>query len=333
MAKLTKIILKDSDEQHRTRNEPTTLKKKIEAESVQISPSFSPSEKGAEDVVIDDTGSDIDEVIFWLYDFLEEDLLSHIKENPNLHLPFAEPTISVKDWFSRAVKTFLNYEDIQEIGKLINNKIIGVNSKLTTDKLKIESENSENHRRLQLINEKLTKQQESLDNAELAKFKLEKQLAVSIPIKDFVLAFYTKDFEFEIKEILLESTEGATRDLGNFIITFSKSWNKLKKVEELNLENTQDQLDEFHKILTELLSEISGLYIAQRRTLLDKVGQWVSTKFEDYIFVSPEETLQLDPNIHNARGLSNTNIIEGVSYAIIRRASRQTVIYAEVKVN
>ena len=58
-----------------------------------------------------------------------------------------------------------------------------------------------------------------------------------------------------------------------------------------------------------------------------------ASKFEDYIFVSPEETLQLDPNIHNARGLGSTNIVEGASYAVIRRTSRQTVIYAEVKVN
>jgi hypothetical protein len=66
--------------------------------------------------------------------------------------------------------------------------------------------------------------------------------------------------------------------------------------------------------------------------MLDLLAVACSAKFKLYKFISPEESLQVDPRIHSATALGGSTIKEGISFAVIKKDTMQTVKYAEIRV-
>ena len=80
----------------------------------------------------------------------------------------------------------------------------------------------------------------------------------------------------------------------------------------------------------ELLSSISGIFIAQRREILSEIAKTISKEFTDISFISSEDYTFIDPKIHNAPQNGGERVLEAKSFAIISKESKNTIIYADV---
>lgn len=142
-------------------------------------------------------------------------------------------------------------------------------------------------------------------------------------------------YQKRIAETLSEAMEhGGDDNLPKFVIRFSKGWVVLQRSLSCmqDAEKGMPQLDMVCDALSFLLSSISGCYVSERRSLLEIVASHCGEFFQDFIFVSPEHTLNFDPEIHNMVGNSSGNQIikEGLSFAVIRSDTKKTVRYADV---
>ena len=94
--------------------------------------------------------------------------------------------------------------------------------------------------------------------------------------------------------------------------------------------------DEVLKIIDEILrfmlENLKDNFILQRRALLDALARIITKKFDNFDFISPEETLQIDLDIHNTKGTGGNKIKQGFSFAVIRRENKQTYKYADIEV-
>lgn len=85
-----------------------------------------------------------------------------------------------------------------------------------------------------------------------------------------------------------------------------------------------------HVALSFLLHTVKPLPKAFRRDLLDQVSKYVNEGFESYTFISPEQTLLLDPNIHETENPGSDEIERGLSFAVIHPRTKKTLKYAKV---
>ena len=151
------------------------------------------------------------------------------------------------------------------------------------------------------------------------------------------LVFNTDDPTEQLLVQLLKDDLSATPDeLGAFMLALASAWNGLKAtISSLPTpaeSNEEQRLLRVGVALTHLLAQLSGLYIPARRGVLNTVAQYASASMAHYVFVSPEETRTVNPSIHKTDALGGSIIAEGVTFAVLRRDTRQTIRYAEVKV-
>ena len=132
-----------------------------------------------------------------------------------------------------------------------------------------------------------------------------------------------------MKETIENSQEGT--DV--FLISFLKTFAAVREVLKIDFEDEKQKMENVYNSLAQMLSAISGLFPSERRDFLDLVAGLVSDEFNEYQFVSPEQTLQIDPDIHDAHGVGSGTVKEGKTFAVIRKSTRKAVKYAEIKVN
>ena len=92
------------------------------------------------------------------------------------------------------------------------------------------------------------------------------------------------------------------------------------------------RIDSLSVRLDALLCSLQGLHIVNRRGILDTIARICSDNSGNFLFVSPESSLVVDPAIHDVKGLHGNTVKEGLSFAIIRRDSRQTIRLANITV-
>jgi len=337
MTKLIKSVNKTEEEENNAllNSNSITLSQKIQKESLQ------------EDVVIQQnlltqtvqtdkvkisSSSSVEEIANWLLSFIGNDVFEGLKNNPYLQLPYAEPDITLKGWLEKALKTIFPAEHIQKIGEqiLLNQNTSGVAENVAKEKAALEE-------RLNKANLRFEQMKNELENADDEKFRIKKELQNTLPLIKFIEEYYQDDAnEHEeirkIMNLLKETLDNKDDSIPVFVIRFSKGWTMLKNSVEIMKGEEKDKMEMVHTSLTALLKSISGLFLPERRPLLDIVAKFVSSKFQEYDFISPEQTLQIDPQIHNAGGLGSALIKEGITFAVIRKTSRQSVKYADIRV-
>ncbi|MDN5214709.1 hypothetical protein QQ020_21705 [Fulvivirgaceae bacterium BMA12] len=101
---------------------------------------------------------------------------------------------------------------------------------------------------------------------------------------------------------------------------------------EVKEQQEDELLETVYESLRFFLFSISGFNIPIRRPLLNEIAIWVNQPFTKYKFISPEQTLLVDPKIHMGDGVDSQEIAEGLSFAVLHRSTLKTVRYASIKV-
>ncbi len=188
------------------------------------------------------------------------------------------------------------------------------------------------------INARFEQLKADAEEAESEKFKLEQNMNSGIAASQLVPIFFKDAYEDtqnhkQLRSLLLDAAENGADGTALFIAKLGKGFTAIKiALSGIEEKEEIENMEIVYKASIELLTAISGSHIPERREVLDIIAAIISESFSAYEFISPEQTLQLDPAIHNAQGLGTATIKEGVSFAVIRKESRQAVKYADVKV-
>lgn len=281
--------------------------------------------------------SSVEDIAEWLVGLIGDGVFNQLKENPYLQLPYTDSDLDIKGWLSKAIKTIFTQENIQNIGTSIQNN----NSRLIELEqvvLDAEKAKAEIDDKIEKYNQKFQQIKSEMDELEEEKFDIQKELNTALPLSTLINEVYRdpgneSQNHKKLITMLNDSLENTDeKDLSLFVIRFSKGWMYLKSnLDELG-EDEKENLEKVHKALSMFLSFISGIFIAERRPLLDIIAKICSDYFSEYDFISPEQTLQVDPDIHNAEGVGNARIKEGISFAVVRKETRKAVKYADIRV-
>lgn len=261
---------------------------------------------------------------------LGSDVLLRLRQNPNVNLPYADDLKTDDDWLRRALQTLLTLDDIQVVGERLSGFVLDSQRPLLQQIESYRWELMEGQQKLEQTQQQLQTVEDGRERAEVDGFRLRKQMATMLPARLVVELLFRQEDERPLRDLLLEAADQPSPDLEPFLAAFVPAWSHLRQVVAGFGSEPTDNLRTLHATLTQLLTNLSGLYLPQRRPVLDKVAQWASEPFADYLFVSPEESAQVDPSIHNAHGIGGSNVIEGRSFAVLRRQSRTVMLYADI---
>ena len=279
--------------------------------TTQGSPVGSPSQ--ADIPPLPSTGSSYKDTAAWLTATLGEEPFAALKESPYFRIPLVEKDASTTQWLAVALKTLFSEEDMALMAERLSQNVLG-----RMAALELEADSA--------MQEK--------SNALSAKKAMAGKMRSSIPLNDLVDQFIGRGMEqMGVRKLLSASMENPTDGLPDFVIGLCKGWPAFRASLDSREGNEQIRLDSIHEAMTGLLAAISDKRIPERRAILEEVCKLASERFEDFDFVSPEETRQVDPRLHNAAGLGGTTIAEGISFAVVRTSNRQTVKFADVKVS
>ena len=270
----------------------------------------------------------------WLVNKFGSEVFEELINNPNLQMPYTEENLSTEKWVERVVKTLFSQETILKISSKLSSQTV---ENADVDKIVAEKLSEKTSK----YNERFQQMRAEMEQIEGEKAAVEAQLNKAIPLQQFVdVNFKNLDGETQpqkrIRQTINEAVEQSRdENLPAFVMKFAKGFSALNYVLKRTTENTEstekDKLEVVYPALTELLACVSGSYISERRTLLDLVAKHCNEFFTEYDFISPEQTLNVDPEIHNASGAGNGSIKEGSSFAVVRRDTKKTVKYADIK--
>ncbi len=224
------------------------------------------------------------------------------------------------------------------IAHLVSKNIIDVISNFTeTQNVKVEKIAAQLSD-LQILTQKQETQIKNLtlqiEDAEEQIYKTEKKYADTIAVADlvnsFILSEISNSFTREIAEMLIESYKNGEKQGIKFTLKFLKGFVFVENAILQLGDNDKENINILNDATKQLMSTISGTNSAERRPILDKVANLCNSYLNEYDFISPEQTLQIDPKIHNAEGLGGSIIKEGLSFAVVRRETRKAVYYAEI---
>lgn len=277
-----------------------------------------------------------DDVARWLIAQFGEDLFNELLKNPNLKLPYAEDDITAESWLERGIKTLFTQENIAHIYKVTAN--IGQSNADANIDAVVDERMAQ---KVEKYNAKFQELRSNMETLEGEKAELQSRLNKTLEADAFVKTiFRSADGETDAQKRIARTLEdaigqGGDDGLPSFVTRLAKGWSSLQYVLQTSAEigDDKEKLEEVYPALTNLLACISGCYVTDRRMILELVAKHCNEFFSDYDFISPEQTLNADPDIHNATGLGNAQIREGVTFCVVRRDTKKTVKYADVKVN
>ena len=261
---------------------------------------------------------------------LGSDALGRLRQNPNATLPYADDLTTDDEWLNRALQTLLTLDDIQAVAHRLGGLAATYQQPLQKEIEGLRRELDARDQALGLARQQVQTAEAGRERAEIDLFRLRKEMATMLPARPVIEMLFQQAGEEGIRELLLEAADHPSPDLGAFLAAFAPAWNQLRAVPAGFSDQATDNLRSLHAALTRFLTALTGQYLPQRRPLLDKVAQWASALFSDYLFVSPEESVQVDPAIHNAHGIGGSTVVEGRSFAVLRRPARTVMLYADI---
>jgi len=338
MTKLTKSVnTNDDNSTNDSQNTSFSLTKKVEKNTYEPlnletnTTQISQTVQGNQTTKI----SSPEDVSKWLIGFIGIDVFEQLKNNKYLQLPYTEENITINQWLDKAIKTIFPQESLQKIGVQIQKneeRTLQLEQMAAT----IQQERLQTEEKFKQYNLKFQDLKAKIDEAEDDKHKIKSEMNNVLLLENYINDYFKdpEDTSTELRKIislLHESLAGKNENVGKFIVKFSKGWMHLKSSFSMLGKEEKDNLEIVHNAATYLLSYISGSFISERRPLLDEVAKICSQRFQTYDFISPEQTLNVDPEIHNANGLGSSRIKEGTTFAVVRRETRKAVKYADVK--
>ncbi|MEO5357987.1 MAG: hypothetical protein H7844_11910 [Nitrospirae bacterium YQR-1] len=250
-----------------------------------------------------------------------------ILNNPVLDLDEENTKATVKQWMSKMIKTYFTYDDIDAAEKNLKNNYI---------RLKAQYKNSVTQR--QKLEEMLiTEQQgkktlnEKYDELAVFKYKLQKQLNSMVPLRDFVqISMHGNKIGEYLLQLTAELSESNNPAATVFIIRLCKCIREFQDIISKGAGSEKELMENVYHWSISFLHEVSGMYFTERKNIMNAIGRVLSSYFENYDFISPEDSLHVDPKIHDVRGLGGKTVKEGKSFLVLRKDTRQTVLLAQI---
>ena len=267
-------------------------------------------------------GDDAERLAVWLTTFLGEDVFRRLEENENLHVSMLEEKKDVTGWLTAGLKTILKSEDLELLVQRVEQEIQELQKRLIVAE------------EIQVSNQDITadceRQKREIEALEV---KLEKKVAASVGIDVMVDAVFSGEaVEIQtINQLLKEDIKNPSEALSAFCVALAKTWGILVRALQKEGEE-EEKMEILHAALTRVLEALTGLYIPQRRAVLEQLAKLCNSRVSDYLFISPEESKEIDLRIHNAASIGGNQILEGRTFAVVNRSSYQTVKYAEIEV-
>ena len=277
-------------------------------------------------------GDNAERLAAWLTTFLGEDVFRRLEENENLHVSMLEEKKDVTGWLTAGLKTILKSEDLellvqrveQEIQELRKRLIVAEEIQVSNQDIMADCERQK--REIEALEVKLEPLQREVNS-------LKKKVAASVGIDVVVDAVFSgENVEIQtINQLLKEDIKHPSEALSAFCVALAKTWGILARALQKEGEE-EEKMEILHAALTRVLEALTGLYIPQRRAVLEQLAKLCNSRVSDYLFISPEESKEIDLRIHNAASIGGNQILEGRTFAVVNRSSHQTVKYAEIEV-
>ncbi len=271
-------------------------------------------------------------VVNSFFELFGNQIFENLRNNKDINVGAeTEQSQSGREWFQNLVDTYISDEDI---ALLLSN----LNSVLDVLKIENESLKSELSKKTSEI-EKLKSRIQSVETETDALFvenkSLKKEVSEKVSFSKVIEAVFRTESEKVLKTLLTEAADDfGGEETDEFILAFISGWMRISVTVPLAFGNPdeEDGVELLDDALRFLLEQIRNKAVPQRRALLEAVARFVSSKFKDFEFISPEESSQIDINLHNVPGTGGNKVKQGVSFAVVRKQNRRTFKYADIEI-
>ncbi len=237
---------------------------------------------------------------------------------------------SSKSWLEKRINTYFTDEDIILIENNLNNNFLNFKTENEILLQKI----SEKEKFADQLKSDIKTIETETDNLFNENKNLKIELASKIEFSKVIESIFRTDPEKTIKTLLIEAANDyGSEETDDFILSFISGWMRVSVTVPLAYGNPdeEDGIELLDDALRFLLEQVRNKSVPQRRALLDAVARFVSSKFKEFDFVSPEESSQIDINLHSVQGTGGSKIKQGISYAVVRKQNRRTFKFADVE--
>lgn len=135
-----------------------------------------------------------------------------------------------------------------------------------------------------------------------------------------------------LASILNEILKASKDKQDTYTRLFSSLYHLHFVLSEVRVSIQEENIDPVYNSLRFFLHNIREIEIDARRELLNELANYVNEFFTDFKFVSPEQSLLVDPKIHHADGMNSQEVKKGVSFAVLNKATMNTLRYASIEV-
>ncbi len=320
MAKLSHKITNDNNEEPKLK---TTIKLSTKSGNLQQNQPEKDkkiTEKIADFPQIQNT----DGLIEFLEQLFSQDFFRKFNKEQFVY-DFQNNEISPKEKLKIILSDFISAEELKKINVYQQKK---------------ESEKKELQEKIQQLENQIVKLKKVIDNlknqlneAEEETFKTKQKYAKVFPAEDLIkiITEIDEDRNLErIAELFKQNFNSSDKISSKFVLLFTGGLKMISATIETFGTNEKNNMEQLDFQLGTFMKTLKGLHPPFRRDALNYLAEYVNKFFNTYKFVSPEATLQIDPNIHNAEGIGGTLVKEGLSFAIVRKDTGKTVKLADI---
>ena len=218
-------------------------------------------------------GDDAERLAAWLTTFLGEDVFRRLEENENLHVSMLEEKKDVTGWLTAGLKTILKSEDLELLVQRVEQEIQELQKRLiVAEEVQVSNQNitadcERQKREIEALEVKLEPLQREVNS-------LKKKVAASVGIDVMVDAVFSGEaVEIQtINQLLKEDIKNPSEALSAFCVALAKTWGILVRALQKEGEE-EEKMEILHTALTRVLEALTGLYIPQRRAVLEQLAK------------------------------------------------------------
>jgi hypothetical protein len=269
-------------------------------------------------------------IAVFLIEAFGKEAFERLRSDGNFLVPFTDEASDLDTWLAQSIRMLFKPEETDTMGIALKRWIEQQREMLA----RVEKELEQEKLKAEVAVDAKKQAENDFVIADSERKQLRRDLLSSVSAVYFIDRFLPKGQTAEgdkIAGMLKEEMSSPTEDYPGFVTGFLEAWPAV--LAALNaVTDDEAGMEAVHLSLTNMLEKIAEKNITRRRAILEIIAAMCSAKFKLYKFISPEESLQVDPRIHSATALGGSTIREGVTFAVVRKDTMQTVKYAEIKV-
>jgi hypothetical protein len=282
----------------------------------------------------DGEGPDVEDLARRLVALAGRETFAALVANPRLRVPLPDAddddTVpSPESWVGGVLRSFMTVEGLDQLQSGLRHSLGAIQRRADEEaalRQRAEADLVERDQKILALERRLS-------DTNVQQHRAKEALHRTLPIMPLIEQTFGSDARaVDVRSTLRGALDQPSEVLGPFVAGFCLGWIEVR----LGLADGGGEVDETARVeragaaLRSLLVRLSGLYVPERREILHSVGAYVSAYFLEHDFVSPEDWRNVDPAVHNAGGVGGHSIKEGVSFAVLRRGNRQTVLHADI---